>query len=262
MNNSDNKFVLVKNNIMPGTEWYIDWFGSPYYDLLYQYRNSQDAWEFIQRLLAKLNAGNGTKILDAGCANGVNTRAMSLLGLDVTGIDISFRLIDEAKKMESNNLHFYQHDMRLPFHINYFDIAFNLFNSFGYFRTEREHDNVIRTIAQSLKHNGTLVIDYLNTHYAEDNLVKNELKTVNDVVFHIARWHSATHFYKQIQVEEKGQVLKHLYTERVAKFSPGDFTDMLSYQGMQVSDMFGDYNLEPYDIRNSKRMVIFAKKLR
>ena len=39
--------------------------------------------------------------------------------------------------------------MRLPFWINYFDFAFNFFTSFGYFRTEREHYNAVRTIAQS-----------------------------------------------------------------------------------------------------------------
>ncbi|MBI1692779.1 MAG: hypothetical protein FYV88_5020, partial [Bacteroidetes bacterium] len=36
-----------------------------------------------------------------------------------------------------------------PFWINYFDYAFNFFTSFGYFRTRREHDNAIRSLAGS-----------------------------------------------------------------------------------------------------------------
>jgi hypothetical protein len=54
--------------------------------------------------------------------------------------------------------------------------------------------------------------------------------------------------------------LKQLFTERVAKFSPGDFTDMLAYQGLQVQNIFGDYELGHYDIRKSPRMIIIAKK--
>ena len=50
------------------------------------------------------------------------------------------------------------------------------------------------------------------------------------------------------------------YTERVAKFSLGDFTDMLSYQGLQVQEVYGDYSFSHYDVRNSPRMIIIAKK--
>ena len=66
--------------------------------------------------------------------------------------------------------------MRLPFRINYYDYAFNFFTSFGYFNTQREHDNAIRTIAQSLKKKGCLVMDYLNVHYAEDHMIHQSEK--------------------------------------------------------------------------------------
>lgn len=78
----------------------------------------------------------------------------------------------------------YQHDMRLPFRVNYFDYAFNFFTSFGYFQTQRENDNAIRTIAQSIKPTGTFVMDYLNVHFAEDNLVHRSEKEIEGVKFH------------------------------------------------------------------------------
>ncbi len=56
---------------------------------------------------------------------------LASLGYDTTGIDLSEESIEEALKMENDKLHFYQHDMRLPFWINYFDYAFNFFTSFG-----------------------------------------------------------------------------------------------------------------------------------
>ncbi|MEP7319816.1 MAG: class I SAM-dependent methyltransferase, partial [Panacibacter sp.] len=75
------------------------------------------------------------------------------------------------------------------------------------------------------------------------------------------RWHNENLFFKQIQIEQPKGLVKHLYTEKVSKFSLGDFTDMLAYQNMQVQQVFGDYQLGRYDIRKSPRMIIIAKKI-
>lgn len=245
---------------MPEKAWFKDWFNSRYYHLLYQHRDDTEALRFIRKMIDFLHPQPDSRMLDVACGKGRHSRALAEMGFDVTGIDLSSESIAEAKKYESDNLHFFEHDMRLPFRVNYFDYAFNLFTSFGYFRTDREHNNSVRTIAGSLKDNGMLVIDYLNVHYAEDNLKKSETKTCDGIIFHISKWHDDKHIYKQIQVEDHGQPLQHLYTEKVAKFSLGDFTDMLAYQHMQVQDVFGDYELGRYDVRRSPRMIILAKK--
>jgi SAM-dependent methyltransferase len=245
---------------MAGKGWYKEWFNSPYYHLLYNNRDEDEAFLFIKKLIDYLEPKPGSTMLDVACGKGRHSIALAEMGFDVTGIDLSADSIEAAKAAESEQLHFYQHDMRLPFWINYYDFAFNFFTSFGYFRTRREHDNAFRTISQSLNPNGLFVIDYLNVHYTEDHLLRTETKKIDDTIFHISRWHDEDHFFKQIQVENKGHLLKHLFTEKVAKFSPGDFTDMLAYQGMQVREIFGDYQLGPYDIRKSPRMIIIAAK--
>ena len=247
---------------MPERTWFLDWFNSNYYYLLYQNRDEEEALAFINKIIDNLHPAPTAIMLDVACGKGRHSKALADMGYDVTGIDISLQAINEAKKSEDENLHFYQHDMRLPFRINYYDFAFNLFTSFGYFRTQREHDNAIRTIGQSIKLNGYFVMDYLNVHYEEDHLEKKHDKNVNGVRFHISKWHNDEHFFKQIQVEEKGVALKHLFTEKVAKFSLGDFTDMFAYQGLQIQEVFGDYQLGHYDIRKSPRLIIIAKKIR
>jgi hypothetical protein len=35
---------------------------------------------------------------------------------------------------------------------------------------------------------------------------------------------------------------------------------MLSFQGLQVVEVFGDYQLNSYDVRKTPRMVVLAKK--
>jgi len=242
-------------------EWFREWFSSPYYDLLYYKRNEQEAAAFVKVLVQCLQPKPGSTILDVACGKGRHSKVLASLGFDVTGIDLSEPFINEAQKSETDNLHFFQHDMRLPFYINYFDYTFNFFTSFGYFHTRREHDDAMRTMVQSLKSTGILVIDYLNTHYVEDHFVPTEETEIFNVHFHITRWHNEEHFFKQIQIRDADGSLKHLATEKVAKFSLGDFNDMLAFQQMQVQEVFGDYDLGSYDIRKSPRMIILAKKV-
>ena len=246
---------------MPNETWFKDWFSSPYYHMLYQNRDDDEAFDFIKKLIDHLQPLPQSLMLDVACGKGRHSKALAEMGFDVTGIDISASSIIEAKESEHDTLQFFQHDMRLPFWINYFDYAFNFFTSFGYFKTRREHDNAIRTIAQSLKPKGIFVIDYLNVHYAEDHPEKIINKTVNDILFHISKWHDEQHFFKQIQITDPStKSLKHLYTEKVAKFSLGDFTEMLAYQNIQVQEVYGDYQLGRYDVLESPRMIIVAQK--
>ncbi len=200
------------------------------------------------------------RVLDVACGKGRHSKFLAEKGFDVTGIDISMDSISHARQYEKDHLQFFQHDMRLPFWINYFDYAFNFFTSFGYFGTRREHDDAMRTIAQSIKPEGTILFDYLNVHYVEDRLIHNEVKLIEGTEYEIHRWHDDDYFFKKITVRDAALDKPIEYTEKVAKFSLGDFTDMLSFQQMQITEVFGDYNLNAYDVRKTPRMIIVAKK--
>ena len=257
------KFTMAR---ISGKLWYKEWFDSPFYHRLYFERDEQEAKEFISKLIHVLEPLPGSRMLDVACGRGRHSRILADMQFDVTGTDLSFRSVEFAKQLQNqslkqqNNLNFYQHDMRLPFWINYFDYAFNFFTSFGYFATRREHDDAMRTIAASLRPHGVFVIDYLNVHYAEDHLVHQEMKNVAGTTYQIVRWDDETHFYKKITVHDAALVVPEEHTERVAKFSLGDFTDMLSFQNMQVTEVFGDYKLNLYDVRKTPRLIIMARK--
>src|SRR5437868_11674828 len=185
------KFTMAR---ISGKLWYKEWFDSPFYHRLYFERDELEAKEFISKLIHVLEPLPGSRMLDVACGRGRHSRILADMQFDVTGTDLSFRSIEFAKQLQNqslkqqNNLNFYQHDMRLPFWINYFDYAFNFFTSFGYFATRREHDNSIRTIAESLKPNGIFVIDYLNAHYAEDHLVHKSEVHIDDITYFITKW--------------------------------------------------------------------------
>ena len=240
--------------------WYKDWFNSPFYHKLYFERDEKEADAFILKLIDHLEPLPGSYMLDVACGRGRHSRILAKKGFVVTGIDISFDSIAFAKKFENESLEFYQHDMRLPFRVNYYNYVFNFFTSFGYFKTRREHDDAIRTIANGLRSNGVFVIDYLNVHFSEDHLIYNEEKTINGTNYEIHRWHDETHFYKKMIIHDPLLLHPVDFTEKVSKFSFGDFNDMLSYHGLQVQEIFGDYQLGRYDVRTKPRLIIVAKK--
>ena len=240
--------------------WYKNWFNSPFYHKLYFERDDMEAAAFMNKLITHLSPAPGSRMLDVACGKGRHSKILASLGFSVTGIDISFDNIRYARQFETRNLDFYVHDMRLPFWGNYFDYAFNFFTSFGYFKTRREHDNAIRTIARSLRPGGILVIDYLNVHYAEDHMKHQETRQLNGTSYDILRWDDETHFYKKISVTDPTLTNPLEYTEQVAKFNLGDFTDMLSFQELQVEEVFGDYSFGPYDTRKTPRLIIMARK--
>lgn len=241
--------------------WFKDWFNSPYYHQLYFKRDDKEAAAFIDNLISYLKPPVNSTMLDVACGKGRHSIQLAGKGFDVTGIDLSDDSINDALQYETETLHFYKHDMRLPFWINYFDYAFNFFTSFGYFKTRREHDNAIRTIAQSIRREGTFVMDFLNVHYAEDHLVHQSEKEIEGINFIITKWYDETHFYKKIIVEDETLQEPMVYTEKVAKFSLGDFTEMFAYQGLQMQEVFGDYSFSNYDVKKSPRMVMIAKKV-
>ena len=241
-------------------EWFKEWFNSPYYHLLYFHRNEKEAAAFISHLLNYFHPQPSARMIDVGCGRGRHSRILASRGFDVTGIDLSFDSIREARGYESDNLHFFQHDMRLPFWINYFQFAFSFFTSFGYFRTERENHNAVRTMASALQPDGVLMLDYLNVHYSEDHLASTTDLEIEGVHFHITRWFDETHFFKKITIEDGTLQVPLEFVEKVAKFNLGDFNDMFSFHGLQIQEVFGDYDFNSYHVKHSPRLVMIAKK--
>ena len=242
-------------------DWFENWFDSPYYHKLYFERDKQEASAFIEKLVNHLKPLVPSTMLDVACGKGRHSRQLASYGHTVTGIDLSEQSINEALLTSNDQLYFYRHDMRLPFWINYFDHAFNFFTSFGYFRTQRENDNAIRTIATALKKNGVFVMDYLNTHFSEDHLIHKSEKIVDEVQFIITKWFDEDFFYKKIEVIDEMLTEPLVYNEKVAKFTLGDFTDMFAYQGLQIQEVYGDYDFGRYDVKKSNRLIMIAKKI-
>lgn len=240
-------------------DWVKEWFGSPYYKILYQHRDEFEAQEFVENLLKYLEPVEGSRMLDIACGDGRHAEQLAEHGYDVTGIDIAHESIEKAKARENEHIHFYEHDMRMPFYINYFDYAFNFFTSFGYFTNDRDNLMAAKSFAKSLKKDGILVVDYLNKDVVLNNLVCEQTIERGSYTFDIK---------KEVK---NGKILKHInfldadnnpksYTETVAAFSLSDFVALFQKAKLSLVGTFGDYQLNSYDPSTSPRLIMVFKK--
>ena len=236
-------------------EWFRNWFGSPYYPILYKDRNDKEARQFIERLLHYLQPAAASRMLDIGCGEGRFARQLEGHDYNVTGFDLSQLSIERAKKFETAHLHFYVHDMRMPSYINYFNYAFNFFTSFGYFATQRDHLMAAKAFATALKPGGTLIIDYLNRHKVLADLKPEDTAVRGNYTFHIRRYMEDDHFIKEISfADAEGKARR--YTERVAAFTLEDFTALFEKAGLTLVTTFGNYELKAFDVATSPRLIM------
>ncbi|MBQ0735498.1 class I SAM-dependent methyltransferase [Aquimarina celericrescens] len=236
--------------------WYASWFDTPYYHILYKDRNHIEAGEFMDNLTNYLNLEKGEKILDLACGKGRHSIYLNQLGYDVTGVDLSEKSIKYASQFENETLKFRVHDMCRPYSEK-FSAVFNLFTSFGYFDQEEDNLNTIKAIKSDLNENGFGVIDFMNVNYIIENLIPEELKEIEDINFHIKRYIQDGYIFKEIRFRDKNEDF--FFTERVKAITLNDFEDYFNKADVHLLDVFGDYQLRKFDIKNSQRLILIFK---
>lgn len=241
---------------MSKNEWFVDWFDTDYYHMLYQNRDEKEAERFIENIIAYLNLPNGAKIIDLACGKGRHAKILSDYGYDVLGVDLSPNSIKKAAEMGHEKLRFNTHDMRNEIKDEKFDAVFNLFTSFGYFEHEGENQKVCSSIAKMLNHRGLLLIDFLNAEKVISNLVQEETRTVDHVHFSINRHADVQHIYKKIKVEDLGKTFE--FMERVQALHLRDFESLLNAD-FEIISTFGTYDLSPFQPSTSDRLIILAQ---
>jgi len=236
--------------------WFASWFDTPYYHILYKDRDYAEAQVFMDNITQYLNLPDDSKILDLACGKGRHSVYLNQLGYDVTGADLSENSIAEASKFANEKLHFEVHDMRIPFEQK-FDAIFNLFTSFGYFENDEDNSTTLKAIQESLSEYGFAVIDFMNVQHVIDNLVPEEVKTVDNIDFHIKRYHKDNHIYKEIDFEDKGE--KFHFIEKVQALTLQNFEEMMEEAGIYLLDTFGDYKLKKFFKTESERLIMVFK---
>jgi len=236
--------------------WFAEWFDSPYYHILYKNRDDSEAEGFMDKLSVFLNIQFEETILDMPCGKGRHARYLNQKGYDVTGMDLSENSIKQATVFENVRLKFSVHDMRQPI-AGAYDYILNLFTSFGYF-DDAENIMVLSHMKNALKPDGRLVIDFMNTPKVIESLVLEEVKELEGIAFELKRGVKSGQIVKEIAFEVEGK--KYCFEERVRVLTETDFRNYFASAGLVVDHVFGDYNLNKYEVSASDRMIFILKK--
>lgn len=245
--------------------WYKEWFSSKFYLKLYRHRNDEDARNLVNLIQRTLPLKKDDKVLDIACGAGRHSLELARRGYMVTGFDLSSYLINEARnlcsKAPEKDLHvnFLINDMR---HFNFnekFELSVNLFTSFGYFEEDKENFSVIKNASDSIKKGGWFVLDFINKEHIIENLVPYSRNKIGDEVLHQRRKIDGDFVVKDIRIVSGSKELK--YKEVLKLYSLSELKKAFSSFNLKIIKKYGDYFGNPYNLKESKRIILFAQKL-
>jgi SAM-dependent methyltransferase len=145
-------------------DWFLDEeFWAATFPFMFPPSSFADAAEHVGDLLALADLAFGS-VLDLACGPGRFSVPLAQRGFLVTGVDSTGFLLDKARAFAASvpvHVEWVQEDMRNFVRPGAFDLAINLFTSFGYFDSPRENQSVLENVAASLKPGGVLVLDVM-----------------------------------------------------------------------------------------------------
>jgi SAM-dependent methyltransferase len=244
---------------MPKMKWFSTWFDSPYYHILYDQRDENEASAFIKAIQQKLKTPQNAHVLDAACGQGRHAKTLYELGFKVDGFDLSPKNIVAANHYASENLSFFVHDIRDPLPVDgAYEWVCNFFTSFGYFDLKSDNQAAFNSLSAALKPGGVFLMDFFNPTYVLNHLVSQETVIKQGISFEINRWAEEGFLYKSIDFADQKDTYH--FEEKVELISKSDFLEYAVNSGLSSTGMLGDYQLNEFDDQNSPRMIFLWTK--
>jgi hypothetical protein len=97
----------------------------------------------------------------------------------------------------------------------------------------------------------------MNVNYVIDNLVAEDIKTVEGIDFHQRRSIKDGYIIKDISFEIDAE--SYQFQERVKALTLDDFQTLFEKAGVHLLDVFGDYKLGKYYPKTSERLIMIFK---
>jgi len=242
-------------------EWFVDWFNTDEYLSVYKHRNEKDAECHIKFLLSKINLPSNASILDLACGSGRHSILLAKQGYNVTGVDLSDRLLSEAvksAKAENLNIKFIKADIRDFQTEEKFDCILNLFTSFGYFESDEENFLVFEKAFNFLTKKGYFVLDYFNKNYIEKNLVMYSKEEKENYSITQERKIINERVVKKITIHRNGN--EQIYFESVKLYDSNFLILKLKEIGFDIVNLFGDFLGNEFDENLSPRFIALCQK--
>jgi SAM-dependent methyltransferase len=245
----------------------MEWFESEdfwrdFYPYMFPPERFAAAKEEVSRIVA-LTRCSGGSVLDLCCGPGRHAVEFAQCGFRVTGVDRSPFLLERAREHASGagvSIELIKEDMRSFVRPATFDLACNLFTSFGYFKEEQENLRVLRNIHQSLKETGVLVIEVVGKERLArmwQNTISSELADGSLLVQRPQLRDDWCRVYSEWILVKDGRTRNFSFEHTI--YSGRELKDCLLSCGFGQVQLFGDLQGSPYNLE-ATRLVAVARK--
>ena len=242
-----------------------------YYNLLYAEKNYEEEVDYIDSLIKRYSKNNSVfkNLLDIGCGTGKHADLLANKSYIVTGIDMSERMIKEAKKLEHETLKFYIKDGK-NFNLNSkFDVITSLFHVASYQNSNKDIREYFKCVFSHLDDNGIFIFDFWYGPAVLTDKPSNRIKRCENKIFKLTRITEPVLYLNKNLVEVNYEILienKHddnllkLNEKHVMRyFFMPELEVLLNNSGMKIVGTFEWMTLKEPNF-DSWYAVIIAKK--
>ncbi len=245
------------------SQWFEDEsFWIDMYPFLFPRKRMEEADFEIEKLL-NLIEFKGDSVLDLCCGPGRHAISLAKRGFSVTAVDRTSFFLEKGRqraKSEKLDIEFVLQDMLSFKRPESFDLALNLWTSFGYFDRKEDDLTVLDNIYQSLKAGGVCLIDL----FGKETLAEDFQPTTSDELADgtiLVQRHKIFDNWTRIRNEWiliKNGIAKS-YTFHHTLYSGQELMDRLERVGFTDIRLFGDYEGTEYG-PEARRLIAAARK--
>ncbi|MDR1176553.1 MAG: class I SAM-dependent methyltransferase [Treponema sp.] len=203
------------------------------------------------------------RLLDLCCGFGRMSLEFARRGFAVTGVDITKTYLAagrEDAEAEGLEIEFVQEDIRRFRKNAAFDLAVNLYNSFGYFEDPADDRIFVKNVYDSLTDGGSFIIDVLGKEIAVRDYTEAEwFEKAGYIVLTeyepVDSWGSIWNRWILIKDTER---IEKVFIQRL--YAASELRSLLLGAGFEQVEICGDWDESPYDTQAQSLIAVARKK--
>lgn len=220
----------------------------------------QSALPEVEQIVKLVQLEPGAQVLDLCCGPGRHSIEFARKGFQVTAVDRTARYLDRARKSAGGlPVEWVKQDARQFLRPEAFDLAVNLYTSFGYFESPDDDQLVATNLARSLKPGGALVMQLMGKEVIATRFVERTWGQHGDIVL-LQENKLHTNFTAienrwTLQTPEGVKEIGFI----VRLYAATEMEALLRRAGFSQLRFFGSLEGLPYD-QTARRMVVVARR--
>lgn len=219
----------------------------------------QDADAEIKAVLELAQVPRESVVLDLGCGIGRHVAALAKLGHHVTGVDRTAAFLKRARETVGDEVELVHQDMREFRRARAFDLAINLFTTFGYFDDPADDARVAKNLYESLRPGGVLIMEMMGREVLARIFRPRDWRTVDGAYLLEERTLQRNWSWNHVQwtLIEGGEARTFEFGHRI--YAGSELLALLEGAGFTEVEALGGFDGRPYN-HEAQRLVVRARR--